>query len=218
MVRKGLLVTILLAAVSASTAYAFDPDALNRITFLNQTGTTIEMIFLSPGDSDYWGPELIGADYVMDEDSSLAFYVDYPEDSFSFDILAVDDQGNKFELYDYQLTDGTEGTIRLTKKNLSGEAPDFTLATLEVTNNTGYEVDYLFISAEDTDAWGADLLGEESYLSDGDTHAVVIPVGDEPVTYYLLAADEDLDEYQFEITLEPGEDTYSVSIEPSDLQ
>ena len=53
-----------LVLACAASAFAFNPDELNKITFQNTTGTKIEMIFLSPGDSEYWGPDIIGADYV----------------------------------------------------------------------------------------------------------------------------------------------------------
>ncbi len=219
MVRKMLIVSILLAAFAAGAAFGFDPDSLNKVTFQNTTGTKIEMIFLSPGDSDYWGPDIIGADYVLKDNSSIGYYVDYPDSSFKFDILAIDDKGNKFEVYDYSLSSGKEATIKLTKKNLNGSAPDFTLATVDVTNNTGYEIEYLFLSPEDTDAWGADLLDEDTTLADGDTHSVVIPVGKDEVTYYLMAADENNDEYQFSIKLNPGKTMeYTVSIEEADMQ
>ena len=52
--RKMVLAAFLFAAVSAASVFAFDPDELNKITFVNDTGTKIEMIFLSPGDSKYW--------------------------------------------------------------------------------------------------------------------------------------------------------------------
>jgi len=218
MKRTVLLVTSLVALFAATSAFAFDPDALNHVTFSNTTGNKIEMIFLSPGDSDHWGPDLIGADYVMKDGTTLGYYVDYPEDTFKFDILAIDDKGNKFEVYDYELIAGEDSTIKLTKKNLNGSAPDFTLATVEVTNNTGYEIEYLFISPEDTDAWGADLLDEETTLSDGDSHSVVIPVGKDKVKYYVMAADENNDEYQFSITLDSKSKNVKFSVDPGDMQ
>jgi len=219
MARKAFLVAIVLAVLGASAAFAFDPDTLNKVTFENTTGTKIDMIFLSPGDSDHWGPDIIGADYIMKDNSSLGYYVDYPNSSFKFDILAIDDKGNKFEIYDYTMTDGRAATIKLTKKSLNGTAPDFTLKTLEVTNKTGYEIDYLFISAEDTDAWGADLLDEETTLADGDSHSVVIPIGKDKVKYYVMAVDEDDDEYQFSVTLDPSRSSaVNVAVEPGDMQ
>jgi hypothetical protein len=219
MKRAVFVVTVLVAFFAATGAFAFDPNTLNKVTFDNTTGNKIEMIFLSPGDSDHWGPDIIGADYVMKDNSTLGYYVDYPNSTAQFDILAIDDKGNKFEVYNYELTDGKEATITLTKKNLNGGAPDFKLATVEVTNNTGNEIEYLFISADDTEAWGADLLDENTTLADGDTHSVVIPVGKDKVKYYVMAADADNNEYQFSLTLDANKaKTYTVSVDPSDMQ
>jgi hypothetical protein len=219
MIRKGILVAAFLAGLGLVAASAFDPDSLDKVTFKNSTGTKIEMIFLSPGDSDYWGPDLVGADYVMKDNSTLGFYVDYPDETFKFDILAVDDKGNQFEVYDYELGTGKDQLVSFTKKNSTGAAPDFKLANLSLTNNTGYEIEYLFVSPEDTDAWGADLLDEETTLADGDTHNIVIPVGEDKVKYYVMAADEDNDEYQFSFTIDPAKKTeYKFTIDESDMQ
>jgi hypothetical protein len=217
--RRAIIAAVALVLIATASAFAFDPDELNKITFQNTTGTKIEMIFLSPGDSEFWGPDLIGADYVLKDGGSIGYYVHYPEASFKFDVLATDDQGNKFELRDLNLTDGKESIVKLTSKNLNDTSPDFTLFTLEVTNNTGYEIDYLFISPNDSDAWGADLLDEETTLADGDSHSIVIPVGKDKVKYNLMAADEYDDEYSFDLTLDPKKGyELSVSIEESDLQ
>ncbi len=219
MSRKVVALATGLVVLAAAAAFAFNPDELNKVTFQNKTGTKIQMIFLSPGDSDWWGPDLIGADYVMKDSSTLGYYVHYPDKSFKFDILAVDDKGDKFEVYDYVLTDGKEATISFTQKNLTGKADDFTLATVELTNTTGNEIEYLFISPEDSKAWGSDLLDSETTLADGDSHSVVIPVGDKETKYNIMAVDENNDEYQFTIKLAASkEDTYTYSIEPADKQ
>ena len=214
--KVSLAVLFVLAAVSV---FAFDPDELNKITFVNSTGTKIEMIFLSPGDSKLWGPDLVGADYVVNDGASVSYYVHYPDTSFTFDIMATDDRGNKFELRDYRISDGKEGTVRITRESLDSAAPDFKLVTLEVENNTGREIDYLFVSPSDSDAWGCDMLDSETTLADGDSHRIVIPVGKDPVTYNLMAADEDDKEYQFDVKIDPRKgDTLTVSIEPQDLK
>jgi len=63
--RRVILAALVFAAVSAATVFAFNPDELNKITFDNSTGSKIEMVFLSPADSQYWGPDIIGADYFL---------------------------------------------------------------------------------------------------------------------------------------------------------
>ena len=216
--RKVVVAAAVIAMISAAAAFAFNPDELNKITFDNATGTKIEMIFLSPGDSNYWGPDIIGADYFMKDGSSLGFYVHYPEKSFKFDIMATDDQGNKFEIRDFVLTDGREAKVKLTAKSLNKQAPDFTLATVHLENNTGHELEYLFVSPNDSDAWGVDLLDENTTVSDGDTHSFVLAVGKDKVKYNLMAVDDANDEYKFNITIDPkAKKDFTWSIDPEDL-
>ena len=217
--RKTLLPAILIAVLSAAAAFAFTPDELNKITFQNSTGTKIQMIFLSPGDSDYWGPDIVGADYVLKDGGSIGYYVHYPRSAGTFDVMAIDDRGNKFELRDFKVTDGKEQMITLTRKSLNRTAPEFALATLAVENDTGHELQYLFISPADSEIWGADLLDEESTLADGDSHSIVIPIGKDKVEYNLMATDENDDEYIFNVTINPAKGKeFAVSIDASDLQ
>ncbi len=215
---RTALFTAALALVCAATAFAFNPDELNKITFQNTTGTKIEMIFLSPGDSQYWGPDIIGADYFLKDGGAIGYYVHYPEKSFKFDIMATDDQGNKFEVRDFLMTDGKEASVKLTRKTLNQEAPDFTLATVHIQNATGHELQYLFVSPNDSDAWGVDLLDEATTVADGDEHSFVLAVGKDTVKYNLMAVDENNDEYKFNMTIDPqAKKEFTWSIDPSDL-
>ncbi|MGA2479209.1 MAG: hypothetical protein ABSG63_10720 [Spirochaetia bacterium] len=217
--RKILLSMVLLGVLSAASAFAFDPAELNRITFVNTTGAQIQTIFLSPGDSMYWGPDIIGADFVLKDGGSIGYYVHYPQSSFDFDVLATDDQGREFVMRGLKMVDGKEQTITLTRKGLDTAATEFTLATVEVENDTGAEIQYLFISPADSDAWGADLLDEENTLADGDSHAIVIPVGKEKAPYNLFAEDGDGKSYFFNVTIDPSKGKeFAVSIEKGDMQ
>jgi len=216
--KRGVLAILLIVCVGVAAAFAIDPNDLNKVTFQNNTGTKIEMIFLSPGDSEFWGPDIIGADYVLKDGGTITYFVHAPESPFKFDIMATDDKGNKFELYDFSISSGKQSTVRLTSKNLNATAGSFTLETVNVTNNTGYEIEYLFVSPDDSDAWGADLLDSETTLADGDEHHIVIPVGTAKRTYNLLAYDENGDEYMFDVKIDPKKsDTVDVSIEESDM-
>jgi hypothetical protein len=216
--RKVLGVSLGLLVLSLTSAFAFDPDELNKITFTNATGARIETIFLSPSDSDFWGPDIIGADDVLKDGGSIGFYVHYPDKKFTFDIMANDEAGNSFEVYKYQMTDGKEATIMFTKKNLTKSAPDFSFASLEVENGTDHDMQYLFVSPSDSDAWGVDLLNEDTTLAAGDSHWVVIPMDTDTVTYNLMATDENDDEYLFDVVIDPskGKELH-VTIEQADL-
>jgi len=217
--RKFMLAAVVFAAVSVAAVFAFSPDELNKITFQNTTGGKIEMIFLSPGDSQFWGPDIIGADYFLKNGATLGYYVHYPDKSFKFDIMATDENGNKFEVRDFEMTDGKEASVNLTPRSLNSTAPDFTLATVHIENNTGHELQYLFVSPSDSDAWGVDLLDEETTVADGDEHRFVLAVGKERVKYNLMAVDENDDVYKFNLTIDPkAKKEFTWSIDPTDLQ
>jgi hypothetical protein len=215
--RKFYLFFAIFLAAVAVTAFAFDPSELEKITFHNQTGRNIQNIFLSPSDSGDWGPELIGAEYHLGDGKALGYYVHYPGSSFKFDIMAIDDQGSSFELYEYQLTAGKDTDISFTRKNLINSAPKLSYAKLTVTNETDYDMYYLFISPSDSDAWGVDLLDEDEILSSGESYAIVIPIAQAKVKYNVMGVDEDNDEYTFDITIDPKKNTdFNVSIDPGD--
>jgi hypothetical protein len=216
--RRIMLAAAAFITVSAAAVFAFNPDELNKITFQNTTGTKIEMIFLSPGDSKLWGPDIIGADYFLKDGGTVGYYVHYPEKSFTFDIMATDDNGNKFEVRDFVMKDGKEASVKITPKSLNATAPEFTLATVHIDNNTGHELQYLFVSPSDSDAWGVDLLDEETTVADGDSHSFVLAVGKNKVKYNLMGVDENDDEYQFNMTIDPkAKKEFTWAIEPGDL-
>lgn len=180
--------------------FSFNPDELNTITFHNNTGYDIYYIFLSPGDSEYWGPEILGAERVLGADESLGFYIHYPDYTNTFDIMAIDDDGYTFVLWDYEISDDAPAEITFEFEDLLEEPPDLDFITLNLTNET-VPVYLLFVSPEDSRMWGVDLLDEYTILESDYTFSVLVPVGSSTATYNVLAVDEDLDEYIFDIHL-----------------
>jgi hypothetical protein len=215
--KKRLLWVFLMLAFCATAALAFDPSDLNKITFKNSTSGKITAIYLSPSDSEQWGPDILGADYVLTKGSSIGYMVHFPGSSFSFDILAINDKQAALELDNSVLKDGKETVITFTDKNMRKDAPDFDFVTMTIGNETGYDVHYLFVSPADSDAWGVDLLDEDTILSEGDEFSVNIPV-EGTTKYNVMAADEDYDVYDFDISINPkkGADQ-SFTIEADDL-
>ena len=73
--KPTVIAVILVLMVSAlGIADTFDSENLNLVTFTNRTAAVIEFIFLSPGDSEYWGPEILGSERTLDVGSSLGFF------------------------------------------------------------------------------------------------------------------------------------------------
>ncbi len=217
-VRKMLVGALILAAICAGTAFALDPAALNRITFDNATGGRIETIFLSPADSRYWGPDVIGAGYILENGAAVSYYVYAPDTSLGFDIMACDDRGTIFEVRDFRIPDDGDARVSLTPASLKTKARDLSFATVQIQNKTGHQIQYLFVCPGDSAQWGVDLLDEQSIMADGDACSFVLLVGKDKVKYKLLAADEENVEYQFALTIDPRmRKELSVSIEPGDV-
>lgn len=207
----------LLVMLSAGPALAVDPDELNLITFQNRTGEDIRYIFLSPGDSEYWGSDILGSTRVLENGADLGFFIHYPDRCNEFDIYAVGTSGSAFLLYGYEICDGEEGEVRLSRGNLKNDEPDFTYTTVRLANGTDYDIWYLFFSPGDSQMWGVDQLDRETILTPGETLSVLLPVGNDEVRYDVRAVDEDEDTYTFYVEIDPGQDEHVYTIENSDL-
>lgn len=84
------------------------------------------------------------------------------------------------------------------------ESTDFS-GDVRVSNQTGYDIWYLYVSHDDSDTWGDDKLGS-SILRDGDSFTV--DLDDYPSSIFdIRAVDEDDDSYTF----------YSIDVAAQDL-
>jgi hypothetical protein len=207
----------LFACLAAAPSAAVDPENLNLITFENRTGQDIRYIFLSPSDSQYWGTDILGSSRVLGSDQDLGSYIHYPDPCNEFDIVAIGSNDEAFVVYGYEICDGKEADVRLTRRNLKEDAPAFDFATVEIVNETDYEIWYLFFSPGDSSMWGVDQLDRETILDPGDSVRLLLPVTDEDVRYDVRAVDEDEDTYTFYVEVGPGDDEYLFSIVNGDL-
>ena len=213
---KRLIIIGLMLVVAAGMSFGFDSDWLNLVTFENLTRQTIEYIFLSPGDSEYWGPEIMGSERVLEPGDSLGFWILYPDECNTFDIMAVGENGGTFEIYDYSICDGEEELIEFVNKDLTDDPPDMEYVTVYIQNET-IDVWYVFISPSDSDYWGVDYLDEVTILETDDDVGFLFPVAEGVSEYDLLAVDEDGDEYQFSFDVDEDSDNDLFAIEVSDL-
>lgn len=212
--RAGVVLAVVLAA---PLAFALDPDELNQITFENKTGDEIQYLFLSPGDSEYWGTDVLGATRTLGDDKEVSFFIHYPNKCNNFDIYASTANGRAYLLYDYEICDGKESKVRFTRRNLDAEAPKFTYTTVNVRNGTDYEIRYLFFSPADSDMWGVDQLDTSTTLSPDEALSVLLPQSKQAVRYDVQAIDEDEDTYSFVVEIDPARSEHTYVIEPGDL-
>lgn len=208
----------LLVLLVASYASAIDPANLNRVTFVNNSGFDMYYLFFSPGDSELWGPDILGTTRTLDDGEKVSFFLHYPDRTNNFDFLAVDEDGDSYLIWDYAITDGDEAVIEITLDQFDGNFSMPTLAEVELTNETGYDMWYVFLSPGDSQMWGVDMLDAETILGTNETLNLFVPVTDDAARYDFLGVDEDEDTYQFYIEVSNAQSSYSVPIELSDLQ
>jgi len=214
--RLIVCVAVLLAVATA--AFAIDPNDLNRVTFINHTGYDIWYLFFSPEDSDYWGADILGTTRTLDDGEKLSFFIHYPDRSNAFDFMAIDEDGDAYFIWDYEITDGKSATIEVTLADYDGDFDMPDLAEVNLTNTTGYDMWYVFFSPGDSSMWGVDMLDDETILYDGETLSLYVPVSSESTRYDFHSVDEDEDGYEFWVELSNGQDSYSFNIELADLQ
>ena len=198
--------------------FAFDPAWLNSMVFFNGTSNDIEYIFMSPGDSDFWGPEILNSERVLESRDNLGFYIYYPDECNDFDILAIDSNGDALYIYEYEICDGVEETIAFSKRDMAEEAPDFDFMELEIYNQIETEIYYMFVSPADSNMYGVDLLDEVTTILPGDTLSLLVPIGDDIVDYDFMAVDEYNDTYSFSYSLDPAYGYLTeIAVEMSDI-
>jgi hypothetical protein len=66
---------------------------------------------------------------------------------------------------------------------------------VEITNNTGYTIMYMYVSPAKSDSWEEDVLGEET-MADGETRRVNLTGYKSPM-FDIRLVDEDGDKYTF---------------------
>jgi len=215
--RVAWLAVALILAVAAA-GFTIDPAELNRVTFVNNTGYDIVYLFFSPGDSDYWGADVLGTTRTLDDGQKTGFYIHYPEATNAFDFLAIDEDGDAYMIWDFEITDGSSAVVEVTLDDLEGgyDMPD--LATVSLTNESGYDMWYVFFSPADSAMWGIDLLGDDSVLATGDTLSLFVPVSGERVRFDFQSVDEEEDVYEFQVVVSNELLEYTIPIELSDLQ
>ncbi len=208
---------IALLALTAQANAGINPEALNQITFQNGTGQTIEYVFVSPSDSQYWSTDILGSSRVLDNGDSLGFFIHYPNSCNNFDIMAIGEYGDAFTMYDFQICDDSEAVVPLYPSALNDAAPDFDMVEVVLENETNYDIQYLFFSPGDSAMWGIDQLDESTILRPGQSVSLLVPAGDNDVRYDVQAVDEDTDSYSFYVNVDNSRDRFTFAVEPGDL-
>lgn len=211
-----ILFSVGVCLLSATNAMGLDPNELNHITFTNDTGYEIEHLFFSPGDSDYWGADILGSERTIGDGEEVSYYIHYPDKKDKFDFLAVDSDGDSYEIRGMVVSDGKEATVDFTANDLADKNYKLNYAQVSFDNSTGEELYYCFFSPGDSKYYGIDMLDDQTTLLDGDSLTLLVPVSSKKESYDFIGVTESGDEYSFSISINNAKDSYEYSIDASD--
>jgi hypothetical protein len=187
MLRKRIF-AVMLATAAVLGLHSASTLAFNGyVEVTNDTGYTIYYLYVSNTSSGDWEEDVLGSDILSDGET---IRVDVKRaDSEYFDIRAVDSDDDSYTLWNVDIS---TRDVTFTLGDLDGSAASFD-GYVEVANETGYNIHYLYVSNSDSSNWDDDVLGK-GILYDDQTFRV--DVTDAASEYFdIRAVDEDGDSY-----------------------
>lgn len=194
--RKLLASLILLAG--ATTVFAQTTD----LVFENRTGTTIYFLYVSPTTSESWGQDILGSTVFADNSEFRARL----QSSASFDVRAVDSNGNEYIIWGWRPRPGGRLEIRRDAFVGSERSDNEAVAWLSIVNDTNYALERIIAIPASSGDWssGQTFLDGRQAIENGEKYQIDIDV-DRFGTYIfdVMAIDEDGDEYiKWDVNLE----------------
>lgn len=192
---KRILLSLFLSVIIVSAFSQNGP----AIRILNNTGYTVEYIYVSQTASDNWYEDILG-DKVLPDGESVTVNLPYPLDVTNrYDIRIVDEDEDNYTKWDVLVNADSriEFTLSDIDEDSSTDDSEDTdaLPKVSIGNNTGYAIYYAYISTTASGSWGDDLLGDD-IIEDGEDVSVRLPYELNVVNRYdIKLVDEDYDSY-----------------------
>jgi len=209
------LVLISSGALSGEADYA---DEVQRIEVANQIGAQVKLLFLSPADSEYWGPDVLGSRRTLSVDQTAEFYVHLPEECARFDLMALNRLGESYVLYGQEFcrSQPTKVIFEAAHRKPQEDRP-LEFASLTFENQTGRELVLLFLSPGDSAMLGVDLLDAKQPLESGEARTILAPAYEDGVRFRALAVSREGKRFAFSIEVQ-GQAPVVYPIQIGDLQ
>ncbi len=213
LVAGVMLLRLLLATAfaSATPVAGLAPEQLEPVTFANHTGRQIVHLFASPRGARYWGADTLAGRQALATGAEVDFYL-HLQGASSYDILAVDHLGDAYLLWNHHIATGTSVRVEIGTAHLESGYDHPPHATVRVVNRSGRDVWYLFLAARGSSLAGADLLGADAILEDGETLSIVVPVTGETVGYELIGLDAAEGRHSLTVEITPSTRSGTVEI------
>jgi len=141
------------------------------LTITNDTSGPIWYVYISPSWNDDWGEDWLGSDQIPAYDSRTFYFSEG-----TYDLRVEDDFGDVLATsFDQYLSGSNEWTIYAEQD-----------ASVTLSNESGYDICWVYISPSSSSDWGGDWLGD-SILAWGQSRVFYLPEG----TYDFQAVDCD---------------------------
>lgn len=177
-------------APGESTQDPIAEEETATLEIVNAGDHELLMLFVSPSDSDFFGPEVLGHDNTLPAGDSHTVRVHADAECFDYDVFAVDVDG--FPVYSIRaVCEGSHEEIRLGEKGILEEPVAFEhFIRVDITNTREEAITSLFAAATDSRYRGADLLDNGGRLEPGDTKRFSL-ADTEAVEYNVFARLDD---------------------------
>jgi len=179
------------------------------VTIVNETGYTIEYLYVSSNNSDQWEEDLLGRKVL---ENGKSFQITLAETG-GYDFKGVDQDKDSYYKWNVVVRGNMTVTFTADDYEPDDERPEAEIpyvftdspasgsTWVTVVNNTGYDVYYLYVSLNDADDWYSDIL-KDDILEKGKEVRVMLPRAG---VWDFKAIDVDDDDYtKIEVSMKQG--------------
>jgi hypothetical protein len=166
-----------------SAAFAQGPT----VTVVNNTGYTISYLYVSSNTTEQWEEDVLGRK-VLSNGSS--FRLTLPGNG-TYDFKAKDSDGDEYIKWNVVVRGNTTVTLTIADFQVASSNQTSSSTSVNVVNDTGYTIFYLYVSSDDSTSWEEDVL-DDDVLSTGEEVRVTLPNSG---IWDFKAIDKDGDEY-----------------------
>lgn len=87
----GIAMAVAVIGFTSPVAHADQRD----FTLVNNTGATIEFVYVSPSNVTDWGEDVLGRSVLLDGEDVFIYFSRFSPDSCLYDIKVVTDEGDE---------------------------------------------------------------------------------------------------------------------------
>ncbi len=157
--------------LAGSMTWSLDPLQRAPVLVVNESSHEICYLYISPSDSEEWGPDWMGKDVTIPPGETRTFQIPLG----TYDLRADDCDNNALDI---------QSGVPVEKDGITWTLQDVAEASLTLINQLDIPICYVLISPAASTEWGNDWLGDET-VPPGGSYTFYLPAD----TYDLAALD-----------------------------